>query len=189
MSPLEYQLTLVAIILGLAIAHLLYTISEYIQHRSRVKCGWVPMTWIGILLVLQMQYWWELREIHDLGEKFSRYCGTLAYPTLMYLASTLIAPRVPDVGTLDVQQRYYANRFCFFGISALAMVTLIFHDSLVHGRPIKETLSNLTAGANEFRLAGLGLVVVLALCPWRFVHWILTAAGAGAVGLFLIKYT
>lgn len=186
MEKFHYLLTIVGVIVGLALTHLLAALSDYLQHRSRVTWSWLPLAWMAILLVFQIQYWWTLYTLGGLGNDFTHYCCSLAYPTLMYLASSLIAPKVPpEPGYLDMSERYFANHRWFFLVCSLAMVTLIFHDCLLGIRTFEQVKGFLTHGTNLFRLPGLGLTLVLILFPWRWLHHLLTLAAVLMTGFFL----
>lgn len=58
MTPFEYLLALVSILIGLAVADLATCMHRLLRARSRVRWDWLPLASALIVMLLILQFWW-----------------------------------------------------------------------------------------------------------------------------------
>jgi hypothetical protein len=188
----NYLLVIIGIILGLGITHLLAGLVEYLQHRERITWSCPQLVWLVVLFLMQVQYWYVMFSVGQLGNDFGRYLAALIFPTCLYLASGVLVPRVPPEGTypgkFDLRARYEANRRWFFAFCIVGMLALIFYDHLVAGVPWSQVTDTLTRPDNRYRLGGLGLLGLL-FCVGGWFHSLLTFLAVAVLAAFITAKT
>ena len=184
MDRFNYLLVIVGIVLGLGITHLLSGFVDYVHNRRRLRWSGLQLLWMMILFLMQVQYWYTMFQVRNLGEDFSRYLASLLFPTLLYIASGVLVPKLPESQTVDLRESYRDNQRWFFGICALGMVVLVVHSQLVYGRSWVDLHEHLTEGVNLFRLIGLGFLIVLMIVR-GWLHLLLSLAALAALGVFI----
>src|SRR5262249_19369781 len=110
----------------------------------------------------------------------------------LYLASGVLVPRVPvealGGAKFDLRLKYEANRRWFFGLCIAGLLSLIFYEHLVQGRPWAEVGQTLQREDNLFRLGGLGLLVLL-FCVGGWFHGLLTCVAIVLLAVFITMKT
>jgi Na+/melibiose symporter-like transporter len=111
----------IGVVIALGVARIVTAISHYIQHQDRIRFSWTHAVWAGLLFLWFVGLWWiswGLRHVD--AERWSYF--TLIYllvgPSLMYLATTLLLPDVPDGGELDLGGRFDGVGRAFFACLA-----------------------------------------------------------------------
>jgi hypothetical protein len=138
-SPFEYVLPMVSILVGLAIGDLSLSLHRLLRARGRVEWDWLPLGAALLVLLLILQFWWAF---YGLGraEVWTRYWGFLilsaALISMFLLASAALPDALPDDG-LDLSAYYDENRRYFWVLFAtfevLAFVVDVVGDSDVIG--------------------------------------------------------
>ncbi len=187
MQQFEYLLVIVGIILGLGIAHILSGLVDYVQERHRVRWSALQLVWMLVLFLLQVQYWYVMFHVADIGRDFSRYLAALLFPTFLYLASGVLVPKVShdETRVLDLRDRYADNQRWFFALCAMGLITLIVYAQLVAGATTADLKNSLHDRYQQFRLAGLVLVLLLMFVR-GWAHSILTVLSLLALLSFVL---
>jgi len=144
MSPAEYVLGFVAIIVGLAITDLAQSLHKLLRARSRVRWHWYSFSAAFLLILLTLELWWNLSffERSDLSVTIGIFLPWLLGLILLYLlASAALPDDVPAEG-IDLkgyyfeQQRYfwllYASLLSFF---LLQRIGVAWHLSGIEALP------------------------------------------------------
>ena len=95
----------IGVIIGLGVARIVMSVSQYIQQRERVRFSAVHALWSGLLFVLFLGAWWILWGLsHAQAERWSFFAMIylVVGPALIYLPSILLLPEVPEEGSLDL---------------------------------------------------------------------------------------
>jgi len=95
----------IGVIIGLGVARIVMSMSEYIQQRKHVRFSTVHAVWSILLFLLFVGTWWflwGLRSVEAERWTFFTLIYLLAGPALIYLPSILLLPEVPDAGELDL---------------------------------------------------------------------------------------
>jgi hypothetical protein len=115
----------IGVIIGLGVARIVVSISQYIQQHKRVRFSAIHAVWATVLFLLFVGLWWFLWGMRSVeAERWSYF--TLIYllvgPALLYLPSILLLPEVPDAGELDLGSLFErAGRPAFLCLAGFAL--------------------------------------------------------------------
>ncbi|HET7230236.1 MAG TPA: hypothetical protein VFJ16_09550 [Longimicrobium sp.] len=133
MSPFEYVLPMVSILIGLAVGDLSLSLHRLLRARRHVRWDWLPLAAALLVLLLILEFWWAF---YGMGraEVWTRYWGFLilgaALINIFLLASAALPDTIPDDG-LDLAAYYHENRRYFWVLFALFTVLALVLDLLV----------------------------------------------------------
>jgi hypothetical protein len=125
--------TVLGIILGLSITHLLKGVTKLVVHPGRVKPYWVHLGWALYVFIITIHFWWFEVHLQDIKDwAFPTYFFLVCYITLYYILSALLFP--DDLNDYTGYEDYfYSRRKWFFGVLALTFAADII-DSLIKGK-------------------------------------------------------
>jgi len=145
-SPFEYLLLMVSILIGLAIADLSVSLHRLLRARSRIAWHWLPLAAALLVLLLILQFWWEFYEMGH-AAVWTRYWGFLilasALVSMFLLASAALPDVIPDEGLdlsayYDENRRYFWLLFALFTLLALAVDYVSgTDDAIVSAGPLR----------------------------------------------------
>jgi hypothetical protein len=122
MTPFEYVLALISIVVSLSVTHLLAGVAGLVQHRRRVRFSWLHAGWVAITLGSLLDLWlnmWLLREVAQwrLGEI------ALIFLTgaILYVQVVLVTPALPAEGALDLRDFHRRERKNYVGAAVAYM--------------------------------------------------------------------
>ena len=119
MTPFEHLAVLISIVLGLGLTHLLASVHRVIQARRRVRFYWLPLVWVVLLFVSQIEWWWASFALRtETKWNFFYFLFVLLSPVSLYLAAAFALPDVEPEREYDLREYYYENRGWFFAILA-----------------------------------------------------------------------
>ena len=137
----NYVAVLVSIVVGLGVTRVLSQISEVIQAGSRPQTYWIHTVWLINAFSMLMLNWWVFYRWHNAPEwTFFLFVWVTLAPTLMYLASSVIAPgELAETGAASWRDYFYSNRRGFFFIIA-PIWPLDIIDTLLKGKQLDDRL-------------------------------------------------
>jgi hypothetical protein len=111
MTIFEYVIATLLLIAGLGIARLLETAVETFRLRDQIKLHWIPIVWVVIVFLWQMQFLWAVFELEGLISVWSagRYVLLLAMALLLFISGALIVPRPTDDQGSDAWVQFMAD--------------------------------------------------------------------------------
>jgi len=116
----EYLGILIAVILGLALTHLVRGLAKLIYMRRTAKIWWPHVLWTVNIMIFVLVLWWGMFWWNNLHEWtilefffIATYCTTL-----FLLASMLYPPEFPQ--RMDCERYFLDNKKWFFGIQIVA---------------------------------------------------------------------
>ena len=122
MTPFEYVLALVSIVVSLGVTHLLAGIAGLVQHRQRVRFSWLHAGWVAMALGALLDLWlnmWMLRDVQQWR------LGTIALvfltAAILYVQTVLVTPALPAEGGLDLREFHARERRNYVGASIVYM--------------------------------------------------------------------
>jgi hypothetical protein len=93
MTPFEYVIVLVSIILGLGITTILTGVAELIKHTSPVRLYAPYIIWILLVFVLHIQDWWVSYELKSVQVwELPLFLLIILYPINLYILAHLLFP-------------------------------------------------------------------------------------------------
>lgn len=109
LSAFKHVVFPIGIVTALGVARIVAAASTYIQHRPRVRYSFGHALWGAVLFLWFIVLWWIVWGFrHVAADVWSVF--TLIFlmmgPALMYLATTLHLPELPEDGHLDLAERF-----------------------------------------------------------------------------------
>ena len=168
--PFPYIITFISLIYGLAIAHGLACIAEYIQQYNKLKNYWLWWVWAILLLAISINFWYSLYTLWSPKESLSAMQFTfIAFESfLFYLLFRIFFDHYSELEVKDLKKQYYKNHVSFFSIVAIIFF-LMFYVTLmiVHNHSLYETMMLAPPILIIFS-------VVLAITKKRRIHEVIT---------------
>ena len=127
MTPFEYIIGIMLLIIGLGVTQLLSKLVNRIRRRHEVKLHWIPLAWVLVVFFYQMQFLWWAFDLQSLIETWTPFTFflLLVYALLLFLAGVLVSPRT------NVEKNHHAfNSFLREGRWAL-IVLACFHSWVI----------------------------------------------------------
>ena len=161
MSPFEYILALVSILIGLAVADLSSSLHRLLRARQRVRWDWLPLTAGLLVTMLILEFWWIF---YALGRAiawthYSAFLVLAASLVCMFLlASATLPDDVPETG-IDLGQYYRENQRYFWSLFGLFVALMVAVELVAEWTRIRDaavlrrTLMNLALVASLLSLA------------------------------------
>lgn len=145
MGAFDYVMMLAAIVIGLALTHLMQGVGRILENPRGARVWWVHLLWVAHMGLLSVFWWWFEFQLRTTPVwTFQLYIFVLGYAFLIYLICTLLFPS--DLGDRrDFKDYFLARRGVFFGM----LIGLLAVD----------VLDTLSKGATHF--ASLGLEYLL----------------------------
>ena len=144
MSPFEYVIVLVSIILGLGITTILTGVAELIKHRGSVSIYPPYFIWIVLVFVMHIHEWWESYWLKSITEwKLPMFLFVISYPIGLYILAHLLFPSEIRNGlsTRDFYLKIYPRIF----ISVMVLIVLsIIHNLFIGGYMLKDQILHFT---------------------------------------------
>ncbi len=126
MTPFEYVIVLISIILGLGITTILTGVAELIK-QSRLFNLFTPyIIWIMLVFVLHINDWWVSYELKSIKEwTLHKFLFILLYPINLYILAHLLFPS--GMATKFSSREFYLMNFhrLFFGALLLDVQSII----------------------------------------------------------------
>ena len=149
MSPFEYIVVLISIILGMGITQLLTGLSSIVLRWNTVKIYWPHAVVTLLIFILHIQDWWATWELQSIKLWYlPLFLFIIFYPVNLYVLTRILFPLRWGKST-DLKEFYFQN----FRKIYLFMIFL----------PIHAILSNLFISGHPFssQLLQVGLTLVL----------------------------
>lgn len=190
MTPFEYILPLVSVLVGLAIADPAVSIHRLLRARHRVRWDWLPLA-VALLAVLAvLELWWIFYASRE-AAFFTTLGGFLPLAAQLILVFLLTAAALPDTvpaDGLDLRAFYDANGPYFWSLYAVYLAFIIAFRIISF---LRGTVPNVTgiAGAALSLVPSvvlLALFVALARVRRRRFH---TVAVLALLALFLAQWS
>jgi hypothetical protein len=121
MKSFDYVMALVAVVVGLAITHVLSAFGAAI-HRMRghgppIRLEPVYLLWVGFVLIWVVSFWWWEFKLRDLEVtwSFGLYLFLLFYAVMLYLMVVVLVPAGME-HVHDSYDYFMAGRRWFLGV-------------------------------------------------------------------------
>ena len=145
--PLSIIITFISLIYGLALAHALSCIAEYIQYRDKIKQYWVWWLWAIILLLLSIGFWVSIYATwKDVAIPMRGFLAIVLQSSLFYLTIYLFFNHINEMEKKDLDYEYYKYKKIMFLLILVQyfIIFVVFHL-------IKDNLSLYDVILNTFK--------------------------------------
>ena len=120
MTPFEYVIVLISIILGLGITTILTGVAELIKHGKPLKIYTPYIIWIALVFVIHLQEWWVSYELKSMQVwTLHRFIFVLLTPINLYILAHLLFPT-------GLQKEFTTREFYFEVYPKLFIATITF---------------------------------------------------------------
>lgn len=141
MTPFEYVIVLISIILGMGIAQIVTGVADIIHQWDKMKLYWPHALWILLVFVMHIHEWWYT---YDLKKHESWYLISflflILYPILLFVLARILFPFGSMETDTDFKVFYFSNYRKFFLIIILLVVLAILQDILLEGYSWKDQI-------------------------------------------------
>jgi hypothetical protein len=171
-TPFEYILALVSILIGLAVADLSGSLHRLLRARRRVQWDWLPLAAALLVMMLILEFWWIF---YGLGTSvaWTRYSAFLILAAslvcMFLLASATLPDEVPQEG-IDLTRYYSDNGRYFWGLFGLFVLLMIAVEIVAESHHIQ---SAALLRRTLLNLSFVGLLLSLAWVRSRLYHVVL----------------
>jgi hypothetical protein len=119
MSPFEYVIVMISIILGLGITTILTGVAEMIKRTKIANLSAPYVIWIALVFVIHIQEWWVSYELKTVPIwTLHKFIFVLLYPINLYILAHLLFPT-------GLQKEFTAAEFYFNNYPKLFIATII----------------------------------------------------------------
>jgi hypothetical protein len=140
MTPFEYVIVLISIILGLGITTILTGVAEFIKHPPSGRFYPPYAIWIVLVFFLHIHEWWESYSLKDIETwRLPMFLFIILYPIALYILAHLLFPA--DLRRGLITKGFYLNNFPRIFICAIIMDVLgIAHNIFITGLPVEDQI-------------------------------------------------
>ena len=127
MSTFEYIVGIHTIVLGLATAYLLTTITDTIKYRGSIRHYWVHTAWSVVLQFVLIGWWYGLwRTLHDESTiSYAGFLGEFAFTVALFMAVRFLIVDIEGSEKLDLKTHFSQVRIPFFVSLAFPYVLFV----------------------------------------------------------------
>jgi len=137
MSPFEYVMVLVSIVIGLAITHVLTGLAAGVHrlrgHGDPLRLEPIYLLWIGYVLIWLISFWWYEFNFQELRDEwtFGLYLFVISFSIVLFLLAAILVPHRLS-GVTDSFSYFMAGRRWFF-VALIVAIGFDIVDTLVKG--------------------------------------------------------
>jgi hypothetical protein len=136
MTPFEYVVVLISIILGLGITTILTGVADWIKHYRRSTLYPPYIIWIVLVFVMHVHEWWESYSLKSIEAwQLPLFLFVILYPINLYVLAHLLFPRQTDE-PFNAKE-FYLNRYPTFFTCVLILDLLsVIHNVTISRLPV-----------------------------------------------------
>lgn len=183
LSPFEYVIVLISIILGLGIAQIVTGLADIIHQWDRIKLYWPHVMWMLIIFFLHIQEWWNIYDLR-LYEvwRLPTFIFISLYPINLFILARLLFPlHNHEEVVLDYKVFYFSNFRKFFLGVILSAILSGTENFIVSNRGFEGIILQII------------ILIVLCVVAWRkiekeWVHKLIVTTWVIGVIISIINY-
>jgi hypothetical protein len=132
MSPFEYVIVLISIILGLGITHVLTGIAQLIREEKSIKLFGPYLIWIVLVFVMHIHEWWITYQLKTMvAWRLPTFLFIILYPILLFILANLLFPESWEKSNRNMKQFYFTAYRKFFGCAAALVVLSVLQNIFI----------------------------------------------------------
>jgi hypothetical protein len=130
MTPFEYVIVLISVILGLGITTILTGFAELIKHTKPVRLYTPYIIWIILIFILHIQDWWLSYKLQSIKVwELHSFLLIIIYPICLYILAHLLFPSSDETKTDS--KTFFLERHPRIFIGAIILVLLSVMQNVV----------------------------------------------------------
>jgi hypothetical protein len=135
MTPFEYVVVLISIILGLGITQIMTGIADLVHQWEKVKLYWPHSLWVALVFIMHVQEWWITYELKQAFTtwRLPTFLFFTLYPVNLFILARILFPYTPSDGPVDLKVFYFANFRKFFLVFMILIVLSIISNVAIYG--------------------------------------------------------
>jgi hypothetical protein len=143
MTPFEYVIVLISIILGLGITTILTGVAEWIKHYRNSTLHAPYIIWIIVVFIMHIHEWWECYSLKSIVVwRLPLFLFVVLYPINLYVLAHLLFRRQQDE-PFDSKKFYYDRYPAFFICALIGVVLSVIHNLAIEGLHLKDQVVQL----------------------------------------------
>lgn len=144
MTPFEYAIVLVSIIIGLGITVVLTGVAQLIREVERLKLFWPYLIWVGLVFVMHIHEWWITYQLKSMVIwKLPTFLFIILYPILLFILANLLFPDSWEKHNHDTKQFYFATYKKIFGNAILLVSLSVLQNTFLSNLPLSDQFVHL----------------------------------------------
>jgi hypothetical protein len=109
-SPFEYVIVLVSIILGMGITQIISGLADLIHRWERIKIYWPHLILIVLVFILHIQEWWVSYDMRNYEYwRLPTFLFIILYPVNLYILARILFPVSWRGKEIDLKKFYFQN--------------------------------------------------------------------------------
>ena len=143
--PLDIIITFSSLIYGLALAHSLSCIAQYIQNKNEIKQYWVWWVWAIIILLLSIGFWvstyisWK-----DANIPMKGFVAIVTQSSIFYLSCYLFFNHISEMTKKDLEYEYFKyKRITFILLLIQYFIIFVVFEVIQDNLSIKDIINNI----------------------------------------------
>lgn len=109
-SPFEYVIVLISIILGMGITQIVSGLASIIHRWEKVKIYWPHLLLVILVFLIHIQEWWAAYDMRDYAYwRLPTFLFIILYPVNLYILSRILFPISWRGPVIDLKKFYYQN--------------------------------------------------------------------------------
>lgn len=131
MSPFEFVVVLISIILGLGITQIMSGVADLIHQWKDVRLYWPHLLWIVLVFILQVQDWWLLYQLKGVTTwQLPLFLFQVLYPICLFILARILFPM--SGASTDMQAYYLTHYRKFFLIVMILTFLSAIENTFIH---------------------------------------------------------
>ncbi|MDP8916041.1 MAG: hypothetical protein M3M95_02330 [Pseudomonadota bacterium] len=128
MNAAEYVSVLVSIVIGLAIADILFSLHRLLRAGRRVKWDWAAPLATALVLMVLVMMWWSFYQPEPRPLSIGEFLPSFVLLVLLFLLGGAALPDETPAEGIDLRAYYDSNGRYFWTLFALTMAWLLLVD-------------------------------------------------------------
>jgi hypothetical protein len=134
MDPFTHIKSVLAIVLGLSLTHLLQGTLNLVLHPGKKKSYWVQLLWVFYVFLLILHFWWWEYKLTGIKVwSFAEYLFVTLYIINYYAIAWVIFPSNISEYEDSYETYFYARKNWFFSFLGFSFLLDVI-DTLIKGR-------------------------------------------------------
>ncbi len=110
LSPFEYVVVLISIILGMGITQLISGLAAIVLRWNTVKIYWPHLVLVILIFIIHIQDWWATYELRNNTHwQLAMFLFIILYPVNLYILARILFPIRWTAATIDLKAFYFEN--------------------------------------------------------------------------------